>query len=243
MTEMAGKVAIVTGGAQGMGQAAALALAEKGVSVVLTDIDPRGAETAKAIGNGAIFLTHDVGLPEDWARVVKTAQDTFGRVDYLVNNAGIIDVQPLETTPLEAYERVIRVNQTGVFLGMHAVVDAMRSAGGGSIVNTSSVSGIRAYAGVLAYAASKWAVRGMTHNAAVELAQFGIRVNCILPGTIDTPMFQANPPEVNHGMVSALPIKRPGTPAEVADSIVFLLSDRSSYITGIDLSIDGGMAL
>jgi 3alpha(or 20beta)-hydroxysteroid dehydrogenase len=243
MTEMAGKVAIVTGAAKGMGQAAAKALAKEGVSVVLTDIDPAGAATAQEIGGDAIFLKHDVGQPEDWARVVQAAQDTFGRLDYLVNNAGIIAVEPLETMSLESYERVIRVNQTGVFLGMNAVVDSMRRIGGGAIVNTSSVSGIRAFAGVLAYAASKWAVRGMTHNAAIELAELGIRVNCVLPGVIDTPMFQANPPEVNTGMIAALPIKRPGSPAEVADAIVFLLSDKASYINGVDLSVDAGMAV
>ena len=241
MADFAGKVAIITGAARGLGEGHARLLAQMGARVALTDIDPEaGRRVAADIGPEAAFYRHDVGSEADWDAVVADVEQRFGRVDFLVNNAGIFAKAPIVDMPLEIFEKVIRTNQVGVFLGMRAVIGPMERAGGGAIVNISSIAGLRTAPGVVAYAATKWAVRGMTRCAAVELAPRKIRVNLVLPGAADTPMFQANRPETNDATVQIVPMKRPGQPREIAETTAFLLSDAASYITGAELSVDGG---
>ena len=184
-----GKVALISGGARGQGAAAARAFTREGAKVVLGDIlDEDGKQLAEEIGESALYVHLDVTREDDWAGAVEEAERIFGRLDVLLNNAGILKFAKLTEMTLEEYMMVVNVNQTGVFLGMRAVVAAMRKAGGGSIINVSSVEGLRGLPNLVAYVASKFAVRGMTKAAAVELGRDGIRVNSIHPGIVDTPM-------------------------------------------------------
>lgn len=241
MGRLQGKIALITGGARGMGAAEARLFVAEGARVVLTDLlDAEGGALAAELGDAARFLHHDVTSEPAWQAAVREAQDRFGGLDVLVNNAGIYQPSPLQDTSAELFERIYRVNQLGVFLGMQAAAPAMRARGGGSIVNISSIAGLRGFAGAVAYVGTKWAVRGMTKTAAGELAADRIRVNSVHPGLIDTPMIAANTPEVNRSVVEATPLKRAGTPEEVAKLVAFLASDDSSYITGAEVAIDGG---
>lgn len=243
MGRVSGKVAIVTGAARGMGAAFAQLLAREGAKVVLTDVlDREGHATAQVLGDNALFLHHDVAREEDWKRVVGAAESVFGPVSVLVNNAGIIGYGAIETMTEAEFRRVIDVNLVGVFLGMKSVVPSMKSAGGGSIINLSSVGGLVGIPHALAYSAAKAAVRGMSKAAAVELAGDKIRVNSVHPGFIRTPMTALTPENeaVMAAIAAVTPARRVGDPEEVASVVLLLASDESLFSTGAEFVIDGG---
>jgi 3alpha(or 20beta)-hydroxysteroid dehydrogenase len=241
---MEGKVAIVTGAAGGIGGAAARRLAEEGASLLLTDADAGGAGAlAGELGERASLFAHDVTSETDWRTVVASALQTHGRIDVLLNNAGVFLAAPLTDTSLDEFRRVIDVNVVGVFLGMRAVAPAMSEQQAGSIINVSSVAGLMGGPYLCAYSASKFAVRGMTKVVAKELAQFGIRVNSLHPGQIDTDMNarqRERTPELIEKLIRGIPLKRIGTPEEIAHAVVYLASDESAYATGSELVVDGG---
>jgi 3alpha(or 20beta)-hydroxysteroid dehydrogenase len=244
MSGLDGLVAIITGAARGQGEAEARLLAAHGARVVLTDVlADQGAAVAADIGDAARFVAHDVSSPEGWQEVVEASNAAFGRVDILVNNAAISRPVKLEATEPELFDQIYRVNQFGVYLGMRAVLEPMRAVGGGSIINISSVAGLRGTSTLFAYTATKWAVRGMTKSAALELARYNIRVNAIFPGVIDTPMNYDNPPRMNEVLVKTTPMRRMGEPNEIAEAVLFLASPASSFATGAELAIDGGMSI
>jgi 3alpha(or 20beta)-hydroxysteroid dehydrogenase len=239
-----GKVAIISGAARGQGAAEARLLAEHGARVVLTDVlSELGQQVAREIGPSARFITHDVSSAEGWQEVVATAIDTFGGVDILVNNAAISRALKLEDTEPDVYEMLFRVNQLSVYLGMRSVIAPMKRAGGGSVINISSVAGLQGTSTLFAYTANKWAVRGMTKSAALELARYKIRVNCIFPGVIDTPILGTNPDSMNAALIRSIPMRRMGQPEEIAEAVLFLASPKSSFATGADFAIDGGMSI
>ena len=240
MTNMQGKVAIVTGSASGQGAAEARLLASQGAKVVLTDISDSGMAVAAELGDRGYFVPHDVSKEADWTRVVEQALARFGRLDVLVNNAGIFKPASLRDTDTASWDLHYRVNQLSVFLGMRAACEPMAKVGGGSIINISSKAGMSKGPGMFAYGSSKWAVRGMSQLAAVDYAPFGIRVNAIYPGMIDTPMLAANSPEQLAIYKNMIPMKRIGRPDEVAQVVLFLASDLSSYVTGAEIAVDGG---
>ena len=244
MGVLEGKVAIVTGAARGQGAEEARRFVDEGAQVMLTDIDPEGAAMATFIGiDRASFYQHDVASSADWDAVVAQTLERFGRIDILINNAAIYRTGKMVDTDEALFETVHRINELGVFLGMKAVAGPMAGSGGGSIVNISSGAGLGAVANMFAYAASKWAVTGMTKCAALELAKAHIRVNSVHPGVIDTPMLDQNPQAVNDAMVRNTPIGRIGTPGDVAELVLYLASDRSSFVTGATFAIDGGISL
>jgi len=234
-----GKVAIISGAARGQGAAEARLFAAEGAKVVLGDVlDDEGAAVAADIGDAALYAHLDVTDEAQWAAAVKASEEAFGPVSVLVNNAGILHFQSLHKTTLEDFERVMRVNVTGVFLGMKAVTASMVDAGGGSIVNVSSTAGLQGLPYLGAYVASKWAVRGLSKTAAIDLGQKGIRVNSVHPGGIDTPMVAGTSGDAP--FYKRLPVSRMGSPDEVAAAVLFLASDEASYIAGAELAIDGG---
>lgn len=237
-----GKVALVTGGARGMGAAHARALANAGAKVVIADLlDADGEALAAQIGAGARYRRLDVSSAEAWQQAVAEIEAIESRLDVLVNNAGILITNAVVDTAAADFERMFRVNQLGTFLGMQAVQPLMARAGGGSIVNVSSVAGLRSFAHHVGYASTKWAVRGMTRVAAAEFAPQQIRVNSIHPGLISTPMIDALGDAGMQKAIELTPLGRAGRSDEVADLVLFLASDRSSYITGAEIAIDGGM--
>jgi 3alpha(or 20beta)-hydroxysteroid dehydrogenase len=243
MGKLDGKVALVTGAARGQGEAEARVFALEGAKVVLGDVlDDLGERVAKEIGENAVYRHLDVTSQDDWDGAVDTATSVFGQLNVLVNNAGILKVGLIESMSREDYMAIINVNQVGCFLGMQTAVPALRAAGGGSIINTSSTNGLIGLPGLGAYTASKFAVRGMTKCAAMELGRHGIRVNSVHPGGIDTEMVRL--PEFGGAQqknaYSWQPIPRIGQPEEVAKLMVFLASDDSSYCTGSEFIIDGG---
>jgi 3alpha(or 20beta)-hydroxysteroid dehydrogenase len=245
---LAGKVAIITGAARGQGAAEGRRFAEEGAKVVLTDVlDTDTKAVAQEIGDTggaggqALAIAHDVTSEADWAKVVATATETFGGVDILVNNAAIYWTRPLVDESVADFERLLRVNLIGALLGLQAVVPAMKARGGGSIVNISSRAGASGMFGHGAYGMSKWGLRGMTQTAAIELGPFGIRVNAVLPGSIDTAMLPVAKEDFGERF-SDLPLGRVGTAEEVAQAVLFLASDESSYLTGSELRVDGGLA-
>jgi 3alpha(or 20beta)-hydroxysteroid dehydrogenase len=230
------RVALVTGGARGQGAAEGQLFADEGAAVYITDVlVDEGKQTAAAIG--ATFLEHDVTDPDQWASVVARIIDEQQHLDVLVNNAGILHWATMTETPLDVWQRVVDVNQTGVFLGMQAVAAPMKEQRSGSIVNISSIAGFSGSAPCFAYGATKWAVRGMTKGAARELGPFGIRVNSIHPGIIDTPMMEGHDLDV---LAKGAPLGRPASADEVAKLALWLASDESGYASGAEFVLDGG---
>ncbi len=241
-----GKVALISGGARGMGAAEARLFASEGAKVVLGDVlESEGqqveAEIAEA-GGEAVFVRLDVTSEDDWQRAVDTAIERFGGLHILVNNAGIWNGGNVETQTVEGWDQIMDINAKGVFLGTRAAIPAMRESGSGSIVNISSVAGIIGSVGATAYNASKGAVRLLTKSTAVQYAAEGIRCNSVHPGPIETQMIREVYPddETRNSRVSAIPMGRMGEMDDVAKGVLFLASDEASYMTGSELVIDGG---
>ena len=244
MARLDGKVAIITGGARGMGGATSRLFAAEGAKVVIADVlDKEGAELAQELKGSAIFQHHDVTDEASWANVVAKAIATFGKVDILVNNAGILLFKTLLDTSKADYERVLGVNLMGAFLGIKAVAPHMIERGSGSIINVSSVDGMKGANSLGAYSSSKWGLRGLTRVAAMEFGHKGVRVNSIHPGGIDTAMgnpYGENREDVNK-RYTMVPLQRVGDPIEAARTSLFLASDDSSYLCGAEIAVDGGM--
>lgn len=245
MNRLEGKVAIISGGARGMGAATSRLFASQGAKVVIADVlDDAGHALAAELGGHAAAFHHlDVTSQESWASVVGAVEADMGPVDVLVNNAGILMFKSLLDTSLDDYKRVLDVNLVGQFLGIKAVAPGMIARGHGSIVNISSVDGMKGANGLTAYASSKWGVRGLTKVAAMELGHRGVRVNSVHPGGVDTVMsnFNAAPREEVNQAYRDVPLQRIGGPEEVAQASLFLASDDSSYMNGSELVVDGGM--
>jgi cyclopentanol dehydrogenase len=247
MGRLEGKVALISGAARGQGEAEARLFAREGASVVLGDVlVEQGEQVAKEIGEAggrAVFGRLDVSDEDDWTAAVELAERTFGKLDVLVNNAAIIGLQGIMETTLELWNRVIGVNQTGTFLGMRAAIPAMRRAGGGSIVNISSVLATMGSGNSASYTASKGAVSALTRTVSVELATEGIRVNAVHPGGVETPMAVeclGDDAEARRALIATHPMGRIGEPEEIATGVLFLASDEASFVTGASLVIDGG---
>ncbi|MEO8225407.1 MAG: glucose 1-dehydrogenase [Gammaproteobacteria bacterium] len=243
MGKLDGRVALITGGARGQGAAEAALFASEGATVIVTDVlDEDGATSAAACGG--TYMHHDVTSESRWQEVVDAILKDHGKLDILVNNAGIFKVGSVVNTTLADYRQVIEINQVGVFLGMRTAAKPMMEAGSGAIVNISSIAGMQGSPGAIAYGASKWAVRGMTKSAATELGRYGIRVNSIHPGIIETPMLHQIPAFESGNSdrwVRRIPAGRVADAHEVAKLALFLASDESSYSTGSEFLIDGGM--
>ncbi|MDR5799123.1 MULTISPECIES: SDR family oxidoreductase [Caballeronia] len=237
---LAGKRAIITGGASGMGASQVHWFAREGAVVVIADVDAeRGQELARQFDNCVWFERLNVTDETNWTQVVEHSENLLGGpIDILVNNAGILREASLEETTLSEYRLCTEIMQTGVFLGMRSVAPSMRRAGGGSIINVSSTAGIVGYAGIFAYTTAKWAVRGMTKAAALDLAEARIRVNSIHPGNTDTPMIE------NKGYsVADVPLRRNASVDEISALVTYLASDESRYTTGAEHVIDGGFSV
>lgn len=245
---VAGKVALITGAASGLGAESARRLAREGASLILTDVAAEaGAALAAEIGSQALFIAHDVTDEAGWAQVVQTARARFGRIDVLVNSAGVAsEGGPLLEITFDSWRRILSINLDGAFLGMRAVAPSMVETGGGSIINLSSILGKVGLPGAPAYCASKGGVLMLTKATALELAPLGVRVNSVHPGFIETPMVanalraSENANEMRDMLISRHALGRLGAPREIADGIVFLASDESSFMTGAELVIDGG---
>jgi 3alpha(or 20beta)-hydroxysteroid dehydrogenase len=243
MARFDNKIILITGGARGQGAAEARMLVAEGAKVVIGDVlDAAGNDLAAELGPAARYVHHDVTSEADWAAAIAAAE-ALGGLHGLVNNAGIFIPKTIADTDAALFERHMRINQLGCFLGMREVAVPMERSGGGAIVNISSTAGLRGQPGAIAYSATKWALRGMTKAAAQEYAARKIRVNSVHPGPIDTEMLHVRTPEQNQRRIQLVPMKRMGTAEEVAKLVAFLLSEDSSYITGAEVSIDGGVSL
>lgn len=239
MGRVSGKVILISGGARGMGEAHARLLLAEGGQVVLADIlDADGEALAAELGENASYVHLDVTDPEQWQAAVAHTVQKFGGLQVLINNAGIFSGAPLAEHSVELWRQIIDVNLTGCFLGIQAALPAMIASGGSSIINISSVAGLRGAAGVHAYVASKFGVRGLTKSVAVEVAAYGIRVNSVHPGIIDTPMAAGFDMERFD-----FPLGRVARPGEVSNMVLFLASDESSYSTGSEFVVDGGLTM
>lgn len=232
LVDLTGKVALITGAARGQGAAEAELFGELGAQVVLTDLDPAGSALADRLGGN--FHELDVSAQQDWDRVVQRVLDEHGRIDVLVNNAGVYRTGALPDWQESDLRRLLDINLLGPILGMRAVLPAFPAAGG-AIVNVASISGVRGHGGALPYASSKWGLRGASRSAAREYADRHVRVNCVCPGAVDTPMIDAAALDLAH-----LPIPRCGESGEVAGLVAFLASDAAAYCTGADFVVDGG---
>jgi 3alpha(or 20beta)-hydroxysteroid dehydrogenase len=242
-----GKVALITGGARGMGKSHVRHFVAEGARVVLGDVlDDKGAAVAAGLGEESCrYVHHDVTSEAQWAAAVATAVDAFGRLDVLVNNAGVLKFASISDMPLADFRQILEVNAVGCWLGMKAVIEPMTAAGGGSIVNISSIEGFTGAAGLSAYSASKFAVRGMTKAAASELGQLGIRVNSVHPGGVLTRMVIESAGASGHGdgdsFLQSMPLSRFAQPVEISRLVAYLASDDSSYSTGSEFIADGGI--
>ncbi len=242
-----GKVAIITGGARGQGATEARMFAQEGASVVIGDVrDELGMQVEaeiRELGGEAVYLHLDVTSNDDWQRAIDTAEQQFGKVDVLVNNAAIVLRKDIEETTSEDWDNIMDINAKGVFLGTRAVIPAMRRAGGGSIINISSISGLVAI-GPPAYIATKGAVRLFTKSTAIQYASENIRANSIHPGSVDTDMRReglgSQTPDEIQARVDNIPLGRVGTTEDIAYGVLFLASDESSFMTGSEVVIDGG---
>ncbi|WP_167048008.1 glucose 1-dehydrogenase [Microbacterium halimionae] len=232
-----GRVCLVTGGARGIGAAVVRALHAEGARVMVADVlEVEGAALADELGPSVRFARLDVTDEHGWAAVVAASLDAFGAIDVLVNNAGIANAAPIEHLSTAKWDAVIAVNLTGTFFGCRAVVPIMKTAGRGSIINLSSVEGMRGSRGLHGYTAAKFGVRGLSQSMAVELGEFGIRVNSVHPGFIRTQLTERiDPAHLD------IPLGRPGEPSDIAATIVFLASDASAFTTGAEFVVDGGM--
>jgi 3alpha(or 20beta)-hydroxysteroid dehydrogenase len=243
VSSLAGKVVIVTGGARGMGAATVRRLRDEGATVVASDIlDEDGKALADELGEGVTYVHHDVTDEAGWASIVENTEREFGKLDVLVNNAGILKFNAIADTPIDELRLVLEVNLIGTFMGMKAAIPAMKRAGGGSIVNLSSTEGLGGTVFCGAYTASKFGVRGITKVAAIEYGADKIRVNSVHPGGIDTPMTRAVTDDEGRKYIAkhVAGLKRMGEADEVASVIVFLAGDGSSYCTGAEFVVDGG---
>jgi 3alpha(or 20beta)-hydroxysteroid dehydrogenase len=247
MGRLDGKVALITGGARGMGKSHVRHFVAEGARVVFGDVlDDRGEHVAAGLGEQSCrYVHHDVTDEAGWAAAVATATEAFGRLDVLVNNAGVLTFGSIADMPLAEFRRILEVNAVGCWLGMKAVIEPMKAAGGGSIVNISSIEGLAGAAGLSAYSASKFAVRGMTKVAAQELGRLGIRVNSVHPGGVLTRMTLEQAGTHDHvdaaAFIGSLPIPRFAEPVEISRLVAFLASDDSSYSTGSEFVADGGV--
>ena len=247
MDRLEGKTAIVTGAARGSGEAIARRLVADGACVVLVDLlDELGGAVAEDLGERARYAHGDVTKEDDWRAVIALAQSEFGPLTTLVNNAAVIHIAPIEHTDVEDYLRLVRVNEIGTFLGMRSAIAPMRENGGGSIVNISSIDGHHAAGGTSAYCASKFAVRGLTKVAALELGRYGIRVNCVNPAAGSNEMVEPFVPDIAkmrelQERHDPPPIGRRGRVEDVAGTVAFLASDDSAFYTGADFDLDGGI--
>ncbi len=241
MGRLDGKVALITGGARGQGEAEGQRFREEGAEVYLTDVlVEQGQAAAAAIG--ATFIEHDVTDSHAWSRAIERIEKEKGRLDVLVNNAGIFQMKGMVETERELWDRTIAINQTGVFLGLQAVAPVMIRQGSGSMINISSVAGLRGSGGAFAYGASKWAVRGMTKSAAQELSPHGVRVNSIHPGIIETAMVdEFSRKGINERVRQQIPMGHYAEASEVANLALFLASDESRYCSGSEFVVDGGL--
>lgn len=248
MARLEGKVAIVTGAARGTGEETARVLVEQGARVLLGDIlDARGEAVAKELGDAACYQRLDVSEETDWTAAVAAVEERFGTLTTLVNNAAVLHIAPIAQTSVDDYHRVNRVNELGTFLGIRAAIEPMKRGGGGSIVNIASIDAHFVSPGTAVYAASKFAVRGLTKTAALELGRDGIRVNCINPGTGSFEMIEPFlPPGLDREALRKAhgpsPAGRPGTTRDIAQAVAFLASDESSWFNGADFDLDGGVS-
>ena len=239
-----GRTALVTGGARGIGAAIVRRLHAEGANVVITDLlDAEGEALAAGLGQRALFVHHDVADEAGWQAAVAAAVERFGALHVLVNNAGVYQPGAVEDTSTATFEWMVRVNQTGTFLGMKHALEPMKAAGGGSIINISSIAGMVGFPGACAYVGTKWAVRGMTKTVALEFARHRIRVNSVHPGFIDTPMLAGNSDEANAAGIAATPLRRVGQPDDIAAAVAYLAGDGASFVTGTELVVDGGYVL
>lgn len=241
MALLDGKVAIITGGSQGMGASHARTFVADGAKVAITDIKVKeGQQLAEELGDNAIFIKHDVTNEADWKKVIKTTIHRFGKLDVLVNNAGISVNKSLFNCSIDDYLNIFKINQLSVFMGMKYAAEAMKEQHSGSIINVSSINGL--VGGAIGYTDTKFAVRGMTKAGALELSHYGIRVNSVHPGVIDTPMIhQGDNEEAVKQFAKMIPLQRVAKPKEVSKMVAFLASDESSYSTGSEFVVDGGI--
>ena len=236
-----GKIALITGGARGQGRQEGARFAAEGATVFITDVlDDVGTTAADELGDAVTFLHHDVTSERDWTAVIAGIVEQHGRIDVLVNNAGIFSMTPALDTSIEAWNQMIAINQTGVFLGIRDVGRVMCEQGSGSIINISSIAGLGGVGGAHAYAATKWAVRGMSKSAALEFAARGVRVNSVHPGIIDTDMLREFGGNLER-ITESIPMGRTASADEVANVVLFLASDEASYCSGHEFVVDGAM--
>ena len=241
MKRLKDKVVIITGAAQGMGKMHAEKALNEGAKVVITDINKElWLQTSQILGENAIFIQHDVANEEHWSNVISTVIEKWGRIDVLVNNAGITYSTPLEELSLAAYMKIVNINQVSVFLGMKTVAETMKAQNAGSIINISSMNGL--VGGAIGYTDTKFAVRGMTKAASRELSPYNIRVNSVHPGVIQTAMLeQEDVKEQVEQFKKTIPMRRVAQVEEVSNMVIFLASDEASYSTGAEFVIDGGL--